>query len=105
MARHTFCSLYANLMNSFGKLTTAYKDCFYPCATFSFILQSWILVFGSTYAASTHLAYKLQMNIHRWHKIPKQMVCPNLDVDEMTHSALLAKFCKYARLNMESICK
>lgn len=36
------------------------------------------------YAANTHLAYKLQMNIHRWHKIPKQMVCPNLDVDEMT---------------------
>lgn len=57
------------------------------------------------YAASTHLAYKLQMNIHRWHKIPKQMVCPNIDVDEMTQSALLAKFCKYVKLYMKFLCK
>lgn len=89
-------------MNLYTKLSTAYKDCFYLCAMLSLILQSWILGFGSMYAASKHLAYKLQMNIHRWHKIPKQMVSLNSDVDEMTQSALLAKFCKYARLNMES---
>lgn len=39
--------------------------------------------FGTVYAANTHLAYKLQMNIHRWHKIPKQMVYPNIDVGEI----------------------
>lgn len=64
-----------------------------------------ITFLGSMYAASTHLAHKLQMNNHRWHKIPKQMVCPNIDVDEMTQSTLLAKFYKHVKLYMKFLCK
>lgn len=54
------------------------------------------------YAANTHLAYKLQMNIPRWHKTPKEMVCPNADVDEMTQSALAGK---YVKMYMKFLCK
>lgn len=57
------------------------------------------------YATNTHLAYKLQMNIHRWQKILQQMVCPDIDVDEITQSALLAKFCKYVKLYVKFLCK